>query len=163
MKYIKTFEYLLKHSDNAANNNIFKPFAEKLKSLLLLLKKSDGLNKSTVKIYYDSSGEITIKYNYKYVDLYTFRLITYNRITGLELNIISNYIYIQNEYTSNNKILSEVFNTVIESFEIDHSDYYPTSHIIKIDDVDDLSILDNIYNDVNTKLEIVVNAKKFNL
>jgi len=162
MKYIKNFETLLKHTDKKVLEHKFKPFAEKLKSLLTTLQKCDDLENSTVRIYYDSYGEIKIIYNYKYIDLYTFRLITRDIPTGLELTVISSFKRVS-ESSGSSKILHKMFDTAIKKYENDWSFYYPNSHDIPIPNINDLSVLDKIYNDVYDKFEYIVAAKKYNL
>jgi hypothetical protein len=163
MKYIKTFEKLLKHTDEYVLEHKFRAFAEKLKSLLILLKKCDDLKYSTVRIYYDSYGEIKIIYNYKYIDLYTFRLITYDRPTGLELCIISNYRKFGKDLISVNDTLHEIFDNIVKKYENERSFYYPNSHDIPITDINNLSILDKIYDEVSDEFEYIVAANKYNL
>ena len=165
MKHIKTFEHLLKHTDEKVLEHKFKPFAEKLKSLLNKLQKDDNYKYSTVKVYYDSSGDIKIVYNYRYIDLYTFRVFTYDRPTGLELCIISTYRKqkLDNSSNSSNDILHEIFDKIIKKYEIDHSEYYKNSHNIPIPDISDLSILDKIFQEVSDEFEITIATNKYNL
>jgi len=160
MKYIKKFETLLKYSDERVKNHLFRPFSEKIKEILLSLKNIDNIPGSKVRIYYDDSEEIKIIYGYKYNDLFNVRLIIYNRTDYLELTMLLNYHHNQN---SNNKELYHIFDNVLEKYEEERSLYYHHCRVIKIQDTNDLSVLDFIYNDIKEKFELFISSKKYNL
>ena len=161
MKYIKKFETLLKFSDERVINHLFRPFAEKLKNILLYLKDIDHITGTNVRIYYDDSKEIKIIYGYKYNDLFNIRLIPYNRET-MELTIILNY-FKENAYKTYNKELYDIFDKVLEKYQEEQSLYYRYCYDIKIYDINDLSILDNIYNDLKNEFDFYLQTQKYNL
>lgn len=160
MKHIKKFETLLKYSDERVINHIFKPFADNIKNILLSLKNIDNIPGTNVKIYYDDSKDIKIIYGYKYNNLFNVRLITYDRTDYLELTIL---LYYRDDRNSNNKELYNIFDKVLEKYEEERSFYYRQCHDIKIEDTNNLSVLNNIYNDVKNEFEIYINSKKYNL
>ena len=166
MKYIKSFETLLKHSDPKVLNHIFKPFAEKLKNILSKLKESDNLDKSSVRLYFDDSGEISIIYRYKFLKVLKIRLLIYHRSTGIELCIMinkGNNFY--DNINSDNSTLDIIISSIIKKYEMlnDSSYIYTNLHFIKIDDPTDLSILDNIIKEIEKELDLYLNTKKFNI
>jgi len=165
MKYIKRFETLLKHNNPKVINNIFKKFSENLKNILFRLKELDDFKGSSVKIYFDDSNEITISYRYKYIDIFKIRLLTYHRSEGLELTILlerRNY----DEFKSKNNVLYDVMTSVINKYEtFDPDIYWDRKHIhdIKIEDKNNLTILDNIITEIEKEFNLYIETNKFNI
>jgi hypothetical protein len=80
MKYIKTYEKLLKHSDPIVTNHPLLDFSERLVNIFTKIKKLDNLyqiNSDTVSIKkYFNQNSIIISYNYFYSSLLKIKLIT---------------------------------------------------------------------------------------
>jgi len=165
MKHIKEFETLLKYDSPKVLNHIFKDFSEKLKKILFRLKELDNFKGSSVKIYFDNSGEISITYRYKYTNLLKIRLLKYNRPSGLELSII---LEIRNydDFKSHNDDMYNIMTSVINKYQtLDDDIYWKIEHIhdIKIQDVNDLTILDNIIREIEEEFNFYISTKKFNI
>lgn len=165
MKHIKLFETLMKHSDPKVLQHKFKDFSEKIKKILFRLKNLDDFKGSSVKIYFDNSGEISITYRYNYVNLLNIRLLTFLRPSGLELTIIldrHNY----EDFKSKNNDIYDIITSVIKKYETIDDDIYwsrPHVHDIKITDENKLTILDNIITEIEKEFNFYITTKKFNI
>ena len=64
-----------------------------------------------------------------------------------------------------NDILHEIFDTVIQKYETEKSLYHSNSnlHEILIQDIDDLSVLDKIYDEVSNEFETTIATNKYNI
>jgi hypothetical protein len=72
VKYLKTFEYLIKKTDSVAINNPLREFSERIKNIIELFKNSS--NGFKLKLLFDSSGGITIAYNFGKLKLLNIKL-----------------------------------------------------------------------------------------
>ena len=78
MKYLKTFETTIKHTDPLAVNNPLKDFSRKLEDIIIEITKIDNYKDSTVRRYFNDDGKIHINYINHYSKIMKILLQTIN-------------------------------------------------------------------------------------
>jgi len=159
MKYIKIFETRLKKTDIKVINHPFYSFSNKLESCLIKLKNLDDLEKSTVKIYFDNSGDITISYRYKYLELFKIKLIKYDNDVMMIINHIEKYINTIN-FNKNSVMLFNSIKTHLNNYII--SDFFKIKAAFKFS-IAEINKFIEIIEIIIKELEMLINIKKYNL
>lgn len=162
MKYLKTFEKLLKKTDTKVLNNPLLNISEKLEELLLKIKELDEIEhsnvkreKSKVRRYFNSYGDILINY-FDNTWLFKFKIFQYDD----DVRLITSYEPRTNNIDKNSIDLYKFLK--IELKEYITSDFYKTLESYRFP-MSEIDIIIEKFKKYKDFLEIKINATKYNL
>ena len=149
MKYLKTYEHTIKHSDELALNHPLRDFSRKLEDVIIAAKDEIKDRKAVVRRYFDDKGDITIKVGFTY---------------GIGLKIKMelskyNYVNIQCTFSTYRKEDLEKFTEFFREVTMKYNVYNSPYKII-------LNFQKSKLNEVLDKIQdyyTIINMNKFNL
>ena len=154
MKYLKLFEYAIKHTDPIAVNHILRDFSRKLEDIIIEIKDIDGYTLSyqkrssgIVRRYFNDDGSIKIHYSDKILGRFL------QIILQIEDDNVSMFIYIFKDSFKDTSL--DFFNFVSEAL----SEYITNQNPRNLC----LFFLLNDKNEILETLESFIISKKYNL
>lgn len=156
MKYLKTYETIIKKTDSRAINNPFRFFIDRIEKILKKLEEldvvsyssaSDGYINTRIRRYYNDDGEITINYSgnagFYYSDMIRFRIKESSRSNDIVQLTVACDIDKFPEFTSTRtnsdtkykKNSIEFFNLIKDNLKEYINDYYNLKDNIIVYDI----------------------------